>query len=579
MSGSSAFPSVTEQVAPTTTDALDEMANRLKGNAAKWVAVPIGDRIKFLEQVASDTAVAAADWVADALEAKGLSADTPEASDEWLPGPGFLIRNARLLAQTLRDIRQHGTPQLPGKVWQRDDGQTVVNVYPTDNFDKTLLAGVSGEVWMEPGVNPGNLVASMAEAYRPDSSKSAGLCLVLGAGNVSSIGPMDGLYSLFSENKVALIKLHPVNEYLGEHWRRALDSLIKAGFVDIAFGGAEVGSHLTNHEAVDTIHITGSDKTYDAIVFGTGEEGQKRKATDDPVNNRPITAELGNVSPVIVVPGPWSDGDLRFQAAHIAGSLTNNAGFNCNATRVLITHDQWNLRESLLDALGNALSDTPSRDPYYPGAEDQWNSFAESYPDAHVYGDTGSGCIPWTVISHLDPSNPSEVAFNTESFNGVMAEVALTSSRDVSAFLDDAVEFCNNTVWGSLNATILIHPKSLRDPEVVDALDRAVANLKYGSIGVNIWAGLSYALCSTTWGAYPGHPRTDIRSGDGVAHNTYLFDHPQKSVIRAPFRAVPKPLWHAGHATANDISRKMTYFEADPSIAKIPSIVASALRG
>ena len=54
MSGSSAFPSVTEQVAPTTTDALDEMANRLKGNAAKWVAVPIGDRIKFLEQVASE---------------------------------------------------------------------------------------------------------------------------------------------------------------------------------------------------------------------------------------------------------------------------------------------------------------------------------------------------------------------------------------------------------------------------------------------------------------------------------------------------------------------------------------------
>ncbi len=162
MSGSSAFPSVTQQVAPTTTDALDAMANRLKENAAKWVAVPIESRIKFLEQVASDTAAAAADWVTDALEAKDLSADSPAASDEWLPGPGFLIRNARLLAQTLRDIRQHGTPQLPGKVWQRDDGQTVVDVYPTDNFDKSLAAGVSGEVWMEPGVNPGNLVASMA---------------------------------------------------------------------------------------------------------------------------------------------------------------------------------------------------------------------------------------------------------------------------------------------------------------------------------------------------------------------------------------------------------------------------------
>ncbi len=579
MAGSSAFPATTEQLPSTASEALDVMADRLKGNAAKWVAVPIEDRIKLLEQVISDTSEAAAGWVEDALEAKGLTADSPAAGEEWLPGPGFLIRNARLLAQTLRDIRQHGAPQLPGKIWQRNDGQTVVDVYPTNNFDKSLLAGVSGEVWMEPGVNPGNLTASMAEAYRPDSSKSVGLCLVLGAGNVASIGPMDVLYTLFSENKVALLKMNPVNEYLGPHWARALNSLIEAGFVDIAFGGAEVGAHLTNHDAVDTIHITGSDKTYDSIVFGAGEDGQKRKASDDPINDRPITAELGNVSPVIVVPGPWSDGDLRFQAAHIAGSLTNNAGFNCNATRVLITHGQWNLRESLLDALGNALSAVPSRDPYYPGAEDRWNSFTKRYPDAHIYGDTGSGCVPWTVISDIDPSNQSELAFNTESFNGIMSEVALTSSRDVSAFLDDAVEFCNDTVWGSLNATILIHPKSLRDPEVVEALDRAVANLKYGSIGVNVWAALSYAFVSTTWGAYPGHPRTDIRSGNGVVHNTFLFDHPQKSVLRGPFRAVPKPFWHAGHKTANDISRKMTYFEADPSVGKLPSIVASALRG
>ena len=45
---------------------------------------------------------------------------------------------------------------------------------------------------------------------------------------------------------------------------------------------ADVGAHLTNHEAVDTIHITGSDKTYDEIVFGTGEEGRKRKSKQQP---------------------------------------------------------------------------------------------------------------------------------------------------------------------------------------------------------------------------------------------------------------------------------------------------------
>jgi hypothetical protein len=38
---------------------------------------------------------------------------------------------------------------------------------------------------------------------------------VLGAGNVSSIGPMDALYELFAKDHVVLLKLNPVNEHLG----------------------------------------------------------------------------------------------------------------------------------------------------------------------------------------------------------------------------------------------------------------------------------------------------------------------------------------------------------------------------
>ena len=182
-------------------------------------------------------------------------------------------------------------------------------------------------------------------------------------------------------------------------------------------------------------------------------------------------------------------------------------------------------------------------------------------------------------MADLDANLTDDIAFKTEAFNGVMGEVALEVTRDVAGFIDQAVAFCNDVVWGTLNATILIHPKSLRDPSVVEALDRATANLRYGSIGINIWAGISYALCSTTWGAFPGHPRTDIRSGNGIVHNTYLFDHPQKSVLRAPFRAIPKPFWHAGHKTANELSKKVSLFEAAPSITKLPSIVATALKG
>ena len=43
-------------------------------------------------------------------------------------------------------------------------------------------------------------------------------------------------------------------------------------------GGVEAGKHLTRHPDVDTIHMTASDKTHDAVVFGTGDEGATRRA-------------------------------------------------------------------------------------------------------------------------------------------------------------------------------------------------------------------------------------------------------------------------------------------------------------
>ena len=32
------------------------------------------------------------------------------------------------------------------------------------------------------------------------------------------------------------------------------------------------------------------------------------------LNNKPITSELGNVTPIIVHPGKWSTSDIKYQA-------------------------------------------------------------------------------------------------------------------------------------------------------------------------------------------------------------------------------------------------------------------------
>ena len=193
---------------------------------------------------------------------------------------------------------------------------------------------------MQPGVSRESLTFGQARAYA-DPTAHAGTALVLAAGNVAWLGPRDVVSKLFVEGKTVVMKANPVNDYLVPHWRRALAPLIDAGVLTIVEGGAAVGQFLTEHARIDEVHITGSDKTYDAVVFGTGPDGARRKAADDPALTKPVTAELGNVSPVIVVPGRWSIAELRHQAEHVATMLVNNAGFNCISARVVVTHAAW----------------------------------------------------------------------------------------------------------------------------------------------------------------------------------------------------------------------------------------------
>ncbi len=101
----------------------------------------------------------------------------------------------------------------------------------------------------------------------------------------------------------------------------------------IVTGDARAGAWLTTHPAVDEIHITGSRETHDVIVWGEGETARQRRAAGTPLNPRRVTSELGGVSPTIIVPGPWSEADIAFQAQQLATQKMNNGGFNCVASQ------------------------------------------------------------------------------------------------------------------------------------------------------------------------------------------------------------------------------------------------------
>lgn len=564
------FPEPPPSMEPTPIAEVDALLSKLHARREAWVQTPIPRRIQLLRECVQASVAAAEGWVEAACRAKGIDVSSSRAGEEWLGGPVTTIRNMRLLIETL----EKGGQPAPVKVDTRPDGQMVARVFPGDLFDKLMFTGFTADVWMEPGKD-----ATQGMIYR---RKAAGetvegkLALVLGAGNVASIGPMDALYKLFAEDEVVILKTNPVNAYLGPWIEQSLRPLIEEGVFAVVHGGAEVGKHLTNHELVETIHITGSDRTHDMIIWGsTPEEQAANKAAGTPINTRPISSELGCVTPVLIVPGPWSEKQLDYQARHVAAMVTNNASFNCNAAKVLVTAKGWPLRERFIEKVHAVLAGMPSRKAYYPGAHDRYQGFIDNYPQAKPLSVQGDEVVPWTVIPDV-PADGNEYALSNEAFCGVLAEVSLDATT-AGEFLDAATTFANDECWGTLSTMMLIHPKSEKD--YADAFDRCIANLRFGGIGINVWAGVIYGLVVTTWGAHPGHPLEDIRSGRGVVHNTYLFEHPQKSVVKAPFVINPTPAWFSDHKTQDKLGRALVRFEARPGWSRLPSVIGAALRG
>lgn len=564
------FPEPPPSAEPTPISEVDAAVDELYENRQQWVELSLEKRIDLLESCLETTAKAAEPWVEEACRAKGIDSDSPQAGEEWLGGPMTLARNIRLLVDALEN---NGAPRVPE--WKKGPrGETVAQIFPYETSDKIFYGGIRAEVWFELGDSP-----SQGRIYREKRkgiSQEGGVALVLGAGNVASIGPMDTLYKLFVDDEVVIIKTNPVNAYLGEHWAHALRPLVDQGFVRIVHGGADVGAHLTYHDKIASIHITGSNHTHDAIVWGADEkERERRMAEDDPKLDKPISSELGAVTPVFVVPGAWSSKQMDYQARHVASMVANNASFNCNAAKMLVVASGWNQREEFIQLVREKLSEMPPRKAYYPGAENRYEGFLDNYPQAIPLIEDNEEIVPWTVIPDVPPEG-EEYALCNEAFCGVLAEVTLDADN-AEEFIEEMVRFGNEEAWGTLSCMILIDPKTEKAHK--DTFEDAIASLEYGGIGINAWAGVIYALVNTTWGAFPGHSLKDIQSGRGVVHNTFMFDRPQKSVVRAPFKIFPTPPWFTDHKTVHTLGRKITEFETNPSVFKIPGIVATALRG
>ncbi len=561
---------------PTERARLDEAVSRARERAGEWARLPLREKSALARALMAGTARVAERSVAAACAAKGIPEGSPLEGEEWLAGPYVTLRILSQLVRSLESLERSGITQVP-RPGRTADGRLSLRVFPGDRLDSMLFVGASGEVVMEEGVDETGLDASRAAFYRQPDHQGR-LCLVLGAGNVNAIPAADVLTKMFNEGKVCLLKLNPVNAYLGPFLEEAFAPAVARGFLSVVYGGAEEGAFLSGHPAVEEVHITGSDRTHDLLVWGPpGPERVERMARGTPLLAKEITSELGNVTPVVLVPGPYTDRQLSWQADDVAGMVTHNASFNCIAAKMLVTPRGWPARERFLDLVMRHMALVPARKAWYPGAPDRWRSLTEGRERLRTEGG-GEGTLPWTLLTGLDAGDASERAFRVEPFCSILSEVPL-GSPDPVEFLDAAVEFCNRRLWGTLAAVLVVHPSTLADPATGAAVERAIARLRYGTVAVNVWPGLAFAIGNTPWGGAPGSPLTDIQSGRGWVHNTLMLERVEKVVLRHPVTSPVKLPYFPSHRTAHALGRRLTRLAATGNLLQLPGVVAAALRG
>ena len=508
----------------------------LQSNKAKWATMAPADRLSYLERMlARLQALDHESWGRAAAEAQGFLPDHRvgdfHVAMESMVNVSVFVGTVKHLIRTV--TAQAKTGQGPTLARAARGEREVVQVFPVDQDDKFShegRGGCTGEVWLRPGL-------------AQDTERDAGgsVCLVLGAGNQSFLAFGDVMYHLFVEGVVCALKHHPLRVFSAPYFDEIFADLSADGFFFACVADLEQTQQMLHSPLVDRVHMTGGTASHDAIVWGEpGPVQQANKASREPVLRKPMSSELGAVTPWLVIPGAeWSTEELGHMAGHLVAAFTAQNSCNCLSPKIVVLDKDWPQATRFLQEVRNRLSQTPLLPPHYPGTAARYRAFQDAYPDEvqeSICADTVEGmsdhqlgpCLPWLLINVDETSDP--YAWTTEAFAPVLAIYEVSSRNDPDEFARKAVPFVNDSVWGSLSCTVLAHPDI--DAELVEGV---ITDLRYGSIGLNAWTAATYGTSGMTWGAYPGEPLHAVASGRGVVRNAYGLSGVEKSVLRSPF--------------------------------------------
>ncbi len=540
---------------------LDRNINRLRIHSVEFSELPDEELVTLLEKTVQNIHTIAYYWATLSAEKKEILQKYKEG-EEWLGGPFVSILTTQYYIEYLK-----GNMQIDDANY--DVNKNSYKVFPNKLIESLTFPLLSAEIRFNKSMSLNQIKEFRGFNQRIGSTDN--VTLVLGAGNVSSIPFLDTIFHLVAKRSSILLKLNPVNDYLLPVFEKVFEEFIDRGFVSVVKGNLDTSKYLTTHRSIDSIHLTGSNITYENIVYNRTLTNKERALSNViKSNKKPIFSELGNVTPIIIHPGKWSNSELKFQARKIATAKLNNSGFNCIAAQVIVLPKGWRSTEKLKKYIKyylNKIGDTTS---YYPGAEDSLDKLRKNNNYELV---NEASCSTPFMIANLDFE---EEYANSEVWNSTLYFKELEYS-DNDSFADVSINFVNNDLWGNLGASVLIKGSKKKINKHI--VDKYKDNLNYGTVAINEWSAIAFIIPTMPWGGYPGNKDNDIQSGQGYVHNAYFFESPLKGIVETNFRfsRFIDPPWFVSNKKAHRLFKNLTYYQANNSKINFIKLIFSTL--
>ena len=260
---------------------------------------------------------------------------------------------------------------------------------------------------------------------------------------------------------------------------------------------------------IAAVHITGSEATHDAIVWGPAPGRRRPPAPSWQADHQRARRRVARHRRPRALVGrrPALPGRAR---RHPAAAQRRPS--TASRRRSSSSAADWPQKDASSSSL-QRRSPTPLRDrPGTPAA-------AARVAAARAATRPRRASASRDARRPASTCRPNETAFATEWFAPVLGVAELPGRRRASSCEPPSTPPTSGCTARSArtSSSTPAHRGARRH------VRRAIAALRYGTIAINAWTGVGYLTPRATWGAFPGHTLDDIQSGIGVVHNALLL--------------------------------------------------------